>query len=267
MPLIQSIILGLVQGLTEFLPVSSSAHLVLVPNFLGWEPSPVLFDIFLHLGTLVAVLVYFRKDILGLFSSRSSPLTVLIVACVPTAIIGFLFKGFFEKLFENPAGVSVLLLVTGFLLWFSSRRATRPAKLAGKLSDPQGRRATISYADALWIGIAQGAAIAPGISRSGATISTGLLRGLSGEEAARFSFLLSIPAILGALVFKLKDLSSTVHGPQSTAYMIGGAVAGLAGYGALKIVFKALKAGRFKYFALYCWALGTIGILSVLVRG
>ena len=131
MAIFQSVILGIMQGLTEFLPVSSSAHLVLVPHFLGWELPSVLFDIFLHLGTLVAALIYFRKDILGLFTSRSSLLTVLIVACVPTAAIGFLFKGFFEKLFENPAGVSVLLLVTGFLLWFSSLRTTRPAKLAG----------------------------------------------------------------------------------------------------------------------------------------
>jgi len=262
MNIIQAIVLGIVQGLTEFIPVSSSAHLVLVPHFFGWNTPPIIFDIILHLGTLVAILIFFWKDILRLFTSDRRYIFLIIIACIPTGIMGFLFKDFFESLFENPFGVSILLLVTGFILWISpsKRDNARPAT-----EDLAGKRTTISFVDAIWIGFAQGCAIAPGISRSGATIVTGLFRGLSGEMAVRFSFLLSIPAILGALVFKIKDFqlqSSLIN--QATTYLLGGIAAAISGYLAIKVVFKTIKTGKFKYFAIYCWILGTIGLLVAL---
>jgi len=255
MNILQAVILGIVQGLTEFIPVSSSAHLVLVPHFLGWSSPPVIFGIVLHIGTLSAILIFFWKDILQLAISNKRYAFLIILACIPTVIMAIAFKRFFESLFENPLGVSILLLVTGFLLWIAPRKP-RNAQLK-----------TVSYTDALWIGFAQGCAIAPGISRSGTTIVTGLFRGLDGEEAVRFSFLLSIPAILGALIFKIKDFqlqSSLIN--QATTYWVGGFAAAISGYFAIKVVFKSIKTGKFKYFAYYCCALGIVGILNVCLR-
>ena len=248
MTILQAIVLGIVQGLTEFIPVSSSAHLVLISRFLGWNPPPIIFDIVLHLGTLTAILIYFWRDILQLLTSNRWYIFLIIVACIPTAIMGFLFKNFFESLFENPLGVSVLLLVTGSLLWFSSTKRNAEC----------GTRITVF--DALWIGFAQGCAIAPGISRSGATISTGLFRRVDGETAVRFSFLLSIPAILGAFIFKIKDFHCGQESGGATTYWLGGIAAAISGYLAIKIVFKSIKTGKFRYFAIYCWILGILGI-------
>lgn len=271
MNIFQIIVLGIVQGLTEFIPVSSSAHLVLIPYFFGWNLPPVFFGIVLHLGTLTAILIYFWKDILQLLTSDRRYVFLIIVACIPTAVMGFLFKDFFESLFENPLGVSVLLLVTGSLLWVSDTHSHPPlggvehCSTVGTLPYRVGTRIRVTVFDALWIGFAQGCAIAPGISRSGATISTGLLRRMDGETAVRFSFLLSIPAILGALVFKLKDFhfQSSPDIIGATTYWLGGIVAGVSGYLAIKVVFKSIKTGKFKLFAYYCWALGLVGILSV----
>ncbi len=254
------------QGLTEFFPISSSAHLVLVPHFLKWAIPPLLFDVALHAGTLIAVLVFFWEDIIKLFTSDRRLFLLLLVACVPTGVIGFLFKGFFESLFENPKGVSALLLVTGLLLFIASRKQSTvhsPQSTAEEKnpSTVDRRLSTISFVDALWIGFAQGCAIAPGISRSGATISTGILRGISADQAARFSFLLSIPAILGALAFKIKDFNSQLSTLNPQLYLIGGIAASVSGYIAIKVVFKALKTNKFKFFAYYCWLVGIIGLI------
>lgn len=251
MSIIQVVVLGIVQGLTEFIPVSSSAHLVLIPHFLKWDIPPVSFDIILHLGTLIALFIFFWKDILKLFVADRKHLLLIIVACIPTVIMAIVFKRFFESLFENPLGVSVLLLVTGLLLWISPRNKNQE----------QGNRVPVSITDSLWIGFAQGCAIAPGISRSGATIATGLFRGLSGETAVRFSFLLSIPAILGALVFKIKDFQFVTSSLSFTQSLTGGITAAISGYFAIKIVFKSIRTRKFKFFALYCWILGIIGLL------
>lgn len=278
MNFIQVLILGVVQGITEFIPVSSSAHLVLIPDFLGWGIPPVSFDIAVHIGTLFAVLLYLRRDIFELFGSGRKLLPVILVACIPTAALGFFLKDFFESLFENSLGVSCLLLVTGFVLWLPFLRIT------GHVSDSDtgGQRATsdpnaasglgqvhkISYIDALWIGFAQGCAIAPGISRSGSTISAGLLRGLSKDSALRFAFLLFIPAMLGALLLKLKDFSSAASsGLPPWQYFAGGAVSFISGYFAINMVFASLKKGRWKIFSYYCWILGVFGIFLALSRG
>jgi undecaprenyl-diphosphatase len=261
MDVVQAVILGIVQGLTEFIPVSSSAHLVLIPHFFGWSIPPVTFDVILHFGTLLAVLIYFRKDIVKMLTGDYRLLNALIIACIPTFFIGAIFKDFLEGLFENPLGVSALLLITGFILWISPNK---PSPAAGRRPIEKDKEpSTVSFINALWIGFAQGAAIAPGISRSGATIVTGLFLGLTGENAVRFSFLLSIPAILGALVFKLKDFTLQPCNPVILQLCLaGGIAAAVSGYFAIKIVFKTIKTGKFKYFAFYCWVLGIIGVLS-----
>jgi len=258
MNILQAIILGIVQGLTEFIPVSSSAHLVLIPYFMGWDIPPVAFDIFLHLGTLSAIFIFFWKDILKLFTADKWWSFLIILACIPTAVMGFFFKDFFEKLFENPSGVSILLLVTGFLLWISP-----PGRLADSVQSGAEvkREKPVSFSDALWIGFAQGCAIAPGISRSGATIVAGLFCGLEGKLAVKFSFLLSIPAILGALIFKIRDFQSGTVLLNHVNYWAGGIAAAISGYFAIAVVFKSIKTGKFKLFALYCWGLGVTGLL------
>ena len=256
MDIFQSFILGLVQGLTEFLPISSSAHLVLIPHFLGWQSAPVFFDIMLHLGTLIAVLFFFYKDILRLFTTERRLIILIIIACIPAFLVGVLFKDIIEKLFENPIGVSVLLLVTGVFLYAA------PSTIQGQNT----KNKAISFFDALLIGIAQAFAIAPGISRSGATITTALFRGVSAEESARFSFLLSIPVILGAFVFKFKDIGFKIQGLLSAPYVVGMIAAAISGFFAIKFVFKAIKAGKFKMFAYYCWAIGIFSLLFIFIR-
>ena len=269
MSVFQSLILGLIQGLTEFIPVSSSAHLVIVPYLLGWKEPGVSFDVFLHLGTLGAVILFFWKDLLKLLSAFFNSLKeikrfkvnfqedpfirlswLIIIASSLTAIIGVTFKDTFERLFENPLGVACFLLLTGLLLWST--------RLVGK---GEKREKQMTIFDTLIVGFAQGCAIAPGISRSGWTIVVGLFSGLNKELAARFAFLLSIPAILGAGLVKLKDLwvSGSFSG-NILSFSLGALIAMLSGYLAIGVLLKVLQKGRLDIFAYYCWALG-LGVI------
>ncbi len=252
---IETVILGVLQGLTEWLPVSSSGHLALAKEFFGWQP-PVIFYVLLHLGTLVVVAAFFRKDIVKVlaalarrdFSSEWGRLGVcVVVGSVPTAIIGYVFEGLFESFFENLLVVGVALLATGFLLFFSERR--------------EGDKA-LSYLDSLLIGIAQGIAIIPGVSRSGATISTGLLRRMKREIVFRFSFLLSIPAVLGATVAESGDLGLLVGELDVAAVAVGVVASMIVGYLSLKILQRIIIEQRFHWFAFYCWAVGTLVVVS-----
>ena len=188
----EAIISGIVQGLTEFLPVSSSGHLVVLHHFFGYNQPQFTFDIFLHIGTLFAVLVYFRRDIIDMLKRRPRLLMYVILATIPTALIGFLFIDLVEGLFQNIKLVGLMLFVTaGFLF------------IADKVSASKSNTGKLSVVKAIGIGVIQGLAIAPGISRSGLTISSGILFGLDKNEAIRFSFLLAIPAILGALILQI----------------------------------------------------------------
>jgi undecaprenyl-diphosphatase len=260
MTVFQAIFLGLVQGLTEFLPVSSSGHLVFFQSLFGLEEPQLAFDVMLHLGTLLAVVVYFRTDIsqilLGTWAwlkgrregeEEAKLLLWIVVASVPTGLMGILFKDWFESLFSRPKTVGLMLLVTGLLLWLT-RIVKKNEKTAGKMG----------VIDALIIGIAQGVAIIPGISRSGATISSGLFRGLRRELAGKFSFLLSIPAIVGAtlLEFREVDLSSGIG-----VTFIGMAVSFFVGLFSLKLLMNIVKKGRLSHFSYYCWAIGIFMIL------
>ena len=255
MSLWEAAVLGTVQGLTEFLPVSSSAHLVLVPWALGWADPGLTFDVIVHLGTLGALLLCFGKDLaaIGRRVLAGAPdgrrlLVALVVGTVPGAVAGYFAKGFFERLFTRPDWVGVFLLGTAGLLTvgeWAGRRA-RPLEAVGAL-------------EAVWIGIAQAVAIAPGISRSGATIAAGLLLGFTREAAARFSFLLAIPIIFGAGVHQLLDLRLTGGAPIPWAPLLVGFVTALGtGYAAIGALLRYLRTRSLSPFALYCLLLGLL---------
>lgn len=259
-----SITLGIVQGLTEFLPISSSGHLVLFQNFLGFHEPELLLDTSLHIGTLLAVVFYFRRDLArmlqdagevfspekgedrGLWARlQGSLLTWVVVGNVPTAVIGLVFKDPLEKMFGSLNVVGLMLVVTGTLL-----AVTRLV--------PEGKRG-LGVSMALAVGAAQGLAIIPGISRSGATIACGILLGLDRDLAARFSFLLSIPAILGALILQM--VTGTARGPGLLVLVEGGVTAAVVGFFALKLLMGLVRRGRFSVFAPYCWILGIAVLL------
>lgn len=273
MDVLQAIIIGIVQGLTEFLPISSSGHLVLVPEIMGVKSS-LAFDTVLHVGTLVAVVTYFWSDIVHMIRSFISSLTdipggnfregieedpfkrlawMVIIGTIPAGLAGVLFKDFFESLFNSITAVGFFLIVTGLLLWGSERIS---ARIKEKLPVEK-----LGVRDSLIIGGAQALAIAPGISRSGATISAGLFLGFERELAARYSFLLSIPAILGAALIQVKDISAGLD--LLGASMIAGFIASaVSGYIAIKFLLKLIRERDLYVFAYYCFALGLL-ILGV----
>ena len=245
--------MGLVQGLTEFLPVSSSGHLVLAQSLIADFDQPgVLFDTLLHAATLLAVLVYFRRDVvelLGCLTPGGDPgkrrvVGLLLLATVPTGLIGVLFKDPLEALFHAPRAAAAMLLVTGAVLWVSGLGA-RPRLALAEIGVPRS----------LAVGLVQGMAIVPGISRSGSTIATATLLGVRGEDAARFSFLLSIPAICGAVVLQLGELSGLPEG-AAIPYLLGAVAAFASGLWAIRFLMQVIRRGRFRWFAVYCWALG-----------
>lgn len=275
MDIIQAIILGIVQGLTEFLPISSSAHLVLVPELIGVTyPNPstaVAFDTILHLGTLAAVIGFFWKEILSIIKAFISSIVdifrgkfrkglkedsfkrltwLLVVGTIPAGLAGVLFEKQFDALFSNVAAVGFFLLITGVLLWAAEKVKTGHKEVKN-----------ISFKNALVIGVFQALAIAPGISRSGATISAGLFSGLDRNIAARFSFLLSIPAILGAALVQIKDIGTGFE--AHTTVIIAGFLAALIfGYLAIAFLLKIIvKEKSLLIFACYCWIVGVLTLI------
>ncbi|MEJ2519368.1 MAG: undecaprenyl-diphosphatase UppP [Desulfuromonadales bacterium] len=260
MTTLHAIMLGILQGATEFLPVSSSGHLVLAQHLLGDFQQPgVLFDVLLHVGTMVAVALYFWRDLAGLASSpwrtgeraaaQRHMLLLLIAGSVPTALIGLLFKDVLVGLFERPDIVCVMLLVTGTLLWLAERLRSR-----------QACRGQMNYADALLVGTVQGVAIIPGISRSGSTIAALLLRGVDGETAARFSFLLALPAVCGAALLSLRDLEG-VAVSSLLPYLAGTVAALITGLLCIHLLLGVIRRHKLHWFALYCWLVGAIGLV------
>ena len=272
MDIIQALVLGIVQGLTEFLPVSSSAHLVFVPYIIG-TTSSLAYDTLLHIGTLVAVVAYFWNDIINMLKSFFSSLLdiprgqflkglqedqfkklawFVIIGTIPAGLAGILFKSSFESLFNSVPIVGVFLIITGFLLWGSEMVSRR---ISNKTSLKE-----MSLKNSIIIGIAQAFAIAPGISRSGATISAGLFLGVDKELAARYSFLLSIPAILGAALVQAKDIGSLMD-ISSVAAIAGFIAAIISGYLAVRFMLKLIKERNLLPFAYYCWIIGPLAII------
>ena len=273
MEIYQGILLGILQGLTEFLPVSSSGHLVLGQMFFGLKESLLSFDVSVHMGTLAAVLVVYLADIrrmayaLGRFASGPDEkswrhfmddgdrrfIMFIFLGSIPTALIGLGLKKMEHILFSSGTLVGCMLILTGTMLW-ASRKLYR--------SDSQGEK--VDGVRALWIGVVQGLAVVPGISRSGSTICAGMAVGLDRHEAARFSFLLSIPAILGAQVLSLGDMIQM--GESFDGATLWGTLASfLTGLLALKLLLKLVDSGKFHLFAPYCCGLGMLVLLSKLV--
>jgi undecaprenyl-diphosphatase len=258
--LIQTIILGLIQGFAEWLPISSTAHLRIVEHFLGFMATP-LFNITLHVGTLIVVVFYFRREVknvlralvhLDFKSEYGQLIPLIVVATIPTAVIGIFYVKFLEDTLQSILAIGVTFLM-GATILYSSR--------IGKENTD-----TITFPTALIMGAAQGFAIFPGLSRSGITISSALLLGLKRERAFKFSFLLSIPAILGDLIVETYKQGGqlTSQGIGMTEVLVGVAVAMVAGYVAIRLVSKIVASKKFHYFAFYTWLLGTVLIILTL---
>jgi undecaprenyl-diphosphatase len=253
---IQAIILGFIQGVTEWLPISSTGHLRITEQLLGLA-LPLLFDVTLHVGTLVVILLFFRKDIKlvlaalvkGDFKSENGKLIpLIIVGTVPTALIGvaFTFGNIIETVFSSFLPIAGAFITCGVMLYLSKTG--------------QEQQENITYIAALAIGTAQGIALIPGISRSGLTIATALLLGLRHEKAFKFSFLLSVPAVIGALGLTLYEQHEmlTLVGVGWTEVLVGITVSIVVSYFALKLLWKALAGKKFYLFAFYCWVLGIV---------
>ncbi len=274
---ISSVLMGILQGVAEFLPISSSGHLALFQHFFGvenYEETQMFFTVLLHLGTLISVFVYYWQDIWemireffllvgGLFSRRDSQtqsappparrmVLLIIVATLPLFII-LPIKDRVEAAMGNVTFVSVALLLTGFILYFSDRMA-------------KGRKTerTATLMDAVLVGFAQAFGTLPGISRSGITISAGLLRGYDRAFAVRFSFLMSLPAVLGANILTLKDVleAGSIDMGLMPVYLVGALVAAVVGYFAIRLVNLLSDKGKFGAFAYYCWAAGAVALVA-----
>ena len=275
MDLFQALILGLVQGATEFIPISSSGHLVLVPWLLGWDKAPLAFDTTVHWGTLVAVLAVFWSALYKLFLAGLNSLLAtvaknrtydsfqarlawaIVLASLPAALVGFLLEGFFEELFGKPVATAGLLLVTAAILTYSERVGRRVRSLE-----------EIGWLDALFIGVTQAFAIMPGISRSGATIAAGLTREMRREAAARFSFPLSAPVVLGAGLFKLLDLVQAGGvGDLVGPLIVGFFTAAVSGYLCIRWLLNYLARHPLYVFAAYCLLFGLFNLVVALLRG
>lgn len=250
--ILKALVLGIVQGLTEFLPVSSTGHLLLGRKLLGLSEAGLFLDTMLHLGTLLAVVVVFWKDILYMIKNPFSKLTLLIVVgTIPTAIIGLAFENFFEEISKTGVTVGWEFLLTGTILWV----ADNMKKKGNKGIDE------ITFKDALMVGTLQGAAILPAVSRSGLTIAGALFQGINKQAAARFSFLISLPAILGAVVLQLHKLAGgQAESIGTSALVVGTIAAAISGYIAVKWMLAIIQRGSLKVFSIYVWILG-IGIL------
>ena len=276
MDFLHAALLGVIQGLTEFLPVSSSGHLVIFQNLFGFHEPELFFDICLHLGTLIAIFLVFWKEIITILTTliqlpvlarktggikpliehnESVRMALLIIlGSIPTAILGLFFQSIAHQLFSSLRTVGIMLLVTGTLLWITRRHAAL------------GRPITaVTMKDALVIGFVQGLAIVPGISRSGSTISVALLLGVDREVAGRYSFLLSIPAILGALVMGLEANMLQTSSASVSVLLLGTAMASIVGYVSLVVLMRLVKKGKLSAFAPYCWGIGALAFLYTFI--
>lgn len=254
--------MGLVQGLGEFLPISSSAHLVLVPWLFKWEDPGLTFDIALHLGTLIAVTIYFWRDWLRLFSKGFTDIKssdgrlfwYLVLATIPGAAIGFLLEKHAETIFRNPVLIAFMLILLGVILYLADRKSAKKINVNN-----------ITFGTSFLIGLSQALAIIPGVSRSGITMTAGLLLGLTREGAARFSFLLSAPIIFGAAVVKLPQVISQPSLITSN-FIIGMVVSCVTGIAGIGFLLRYVQTKTFLPFAWYRFILGVIIITVFLFR-
>jgi len=269
MTIIQAIILGIIQGLTEFVPISSSAHLVIAQSFFGWKipgQAAFIFDVIIHLGTLIAVVIYFRNElskiihkvVLGIIHRRpfendwSRLGWIIILATIPAVIVGFLFRSQVQEAFSQPLYAGIFLSLTAIFLFLAEIIGHRNRHLL-----------EVTWKDGLIIGLFQVVSLLPGISRSGAAITGGMTRDLNRQSAARFSFLLSIPAIIGASGLSIIDLlRSPNHSIQIPALLTGFIVSAIVGYISIRWLLSFLGKHRLYIFAIYCLGL-SITIIAV----
>ena len=283
MTLIQAVILGIVQGLTEFVPISSSAHLIIIPWLFHWDDPSLAFDIALHLGTLVALLWYFAADWVRLFRAGISSIIewkigndpdrklawLLIIGCIPGAIVGMLSESKIEELFHKPDTphtatamivMAVIIILLGIALFVTERMARHQRRLDG-----------LSFKDAVVIGLAQALAIFPGVSRSGSTITAGLASGFRREDAARFSFLLAAPIIVGAGLMGVFDVytglkTGAMAQSELILFAIGFIAAAVSGYLCIKFLLRFLQRNSTDIFVYYRWILAVLIIIVALAR-
>ena len=276
MTYLMSVILGFVQGVAEFLPISSSGHLTLFQHFFGMEEPDNLFNVLLHFATLLAVCIYYFRDVVemvteffrglaSLFSRRrqggeipeARRMVLLVVVGTLPLFAVLLIKDYVEALGSSPVFVSCALLVTGCILFFSDRMG-------------KGRKTvrTAALKDVLLVGVAQGLATVPGLSRSGCTISAGMAMGFERKFAVRYSFLMSLPAVLGATILEVKDVLELEGGLAAgllPRYLMGMVVAGVVGYFSIRLVNLLAAKGKFGAFAYYCWAAGALFLILSLI--
>ncbi len=265
----ESVLLAVLQGLTEFLPISSSGHLVIAEYLLGVKKSGIEFEVFVHFGTMLSVVLIFWRDVIEILRSffskifkikelgenyRNDPnfrtALLIIWASIPAGLVGILFEDKIENIFQNPKLTALFLVFTGLILF-----STRFAK-----NNPSG---DFSIASSFIVGVAQAFAILPGISRSGTTISAGMLLGIDGVRSARFSFLLSLPAILGATLLKVKEIMSAGLFADLPQLSLSAIVAFVAGYIAIRFLLSVISKGNFRLFAYYCFLVGVIGLIFI----
>lgn len=260
MSVIEALILGIVQGLGEFLPISSSAHLVLIPWLLGWKDPGLTFDVALHMGTLLAVVLYFWRDWLSLFrgaiqakpSVEKRLFWYLVIATLPGAAIGYMLEDKAETIFRNPLLIGIMLIIMGILLFLGDRQ--RQLRTLD----------TMTFTDAILIGLSQALAIIPGVSRSGSTMTVARWLALTREDAARFSFLMSTPIVLGAGILSMRDLQFS---DITLSFLIGVFTSFLVGILSISFLLKYLKRSDFKVFVGYRFLLGvTVILLALFVR-
>ena len=265
MGIIEAIILGIIQGLTEFLPVSSSGHLEIVKSMFGQEAAgneSMLFTIVLHAATAFSTLVVFRKDIVEIFigifkfewNTETKFAAMIVVSMIPVFFIGVFFQDQIESLFSGN------ILLVGFSLLFTAALLYSTTRIKAQLGE-------VTFARALWIGIAQAVAVLPGVSRSGSTISVALLTGVGRERAARFSFLMVLPVIFGAMILEYKDFIETqpVRTISNTCLVIGFIAAFVAGVFACRWMIRIVKRSKLDYFAYYCALVGLIAVVYGLI--
>jgi undecaprenyl-diphosphatase len=262
----QALVLGVLQGLAEFLPISSSAHLALAPWVLGWVPPGLAFDVALHVGTLVAVLAYFSREWLRLLAAAwdlvrtrrvdtvdKRLLVYLVIATIPGGIGGLLLNDLAETTFRAPALIATLLILMGVVLWLVDRRA----RLARPLEQ-------LRWTDAVLVGVAQVFALMPGVSRSGATITAGLALGLERASAARFSFLMSMPITLAAAVFKVPE--AVQHAQSLTPLIVGIIASAVSGWLAIAVLLRFVSRHTYGIFAVYRIVVGLAVLALVAAR-
>lgn len=290
MGIFEAILLGIIQGLTEFLPVSSSGHLAIFQKLFGMNEVGIAFDVFLHLGTLIAVFIIYRKDILRLIvdgigivvdsctniyrffrsiikheqveyiqvirtTYRKFALLV-IVSTIPTGIIGLLAKDVVSSASDTLIIPGICLLITAVLLFISDQ-----------LPDGDKTPKRTGYLNAVFMGVCQGIATLPGLSRSGTTIAAGLLCGLRRDFVVKYSFIMSIPAILGATILEIPDMSKDIATTGALVYVVGMIVAAIVGYICIKTMLVVVRNKKFKYFSYYCAIMGVVAIIaSVLIK-